>query len=165
MSTSTWCAGLMAAAGLALTACAETEERLPGDVTNALEICFNRNDAAGCAALFTEDAEIFPYSAHVIRGREAIHEFFKDQIASEFAFDTDSTTQLVRSHIAIDQGTYRVRNVMAGKDVELGNYLHVWTRDEGPWKLYRVMYNTEYAPRASVSIAEDVEADENQSPR
>jgi uncharacterized protein (TIGR02246 family) len=165
MSASARCALWIAAAALALAACAAPNEKLPRDVTNALETCFNRNDATGCADLFTDDAQIFPHSARVISGRDAIYEFFKDQIATEFAFDTDSTTQLVREHIAIDQGTYRVRNVVAGKDVELGNYLHVWTRDEGPWKLYRVMYNTERAPRASVSIAEEAAEPAEPAPR
>jgi ketosteroid isomerase-like protein len=146
---------LIAAAAIALAACGARDGRLPKDVANALETCFNRNDATGCTSLFTDDAEIFPHSARVIRGREAIHEFFMGQIATEFAFDTESTTQLVRENIAIDQGTYRVRDVKRGKDVELGNYLHVWTRDEGPWKLYRVMYNTEVGRRAAVSVAEE----------
>jgi ketosteroid isomerase-like protein len=162
MSTTHRCAWLIAAA-IALAACAARDGELPKDVANALETCFNRNDAAGCTELFTDDAEIFPHSAPLIRGREAIHEFFAGQIATEFAFDTESTTQLVRDQIAIDQGTYRVRDVKRGKDVELGNYLHVWTRDEGPWKLYRVMYNTEMAPRASVSVAE--EGVEEQTPQ
>jgi ketosteroid isomerase-like protein len=161
MSTLTRCAWLIAAAGSALPACAARDDILPKDVTNALEICFNRNDAGACAALFRDDAEIFPHSRRVVRGHEAILEFFQDQIATEFAFDTESTTQLVRRNIAIDQGTYSVRNVKLGRNVESGNYLHVWTRDDGPWQLYRVMYNTEVGSKASVSVGE---ADEPEQP-
>lgn len=152
MSTSHRCAWMIAAAGLTLTACGSSDAHLPKEVTNALEVCFNRNDAQACTDLFRDDAEIFPHGASVVRGREAIHDWFRQQVATEFMFDTESKEQLLRDGIAIDQGTYRIRNVMAGKDVELGNYLHVWTRGGGDWKLYRVMYNTEVAPRASVSV-------------
>jgi ketosteroid isomerase-like protein len=162
MSTSRGCAWLIAAAGLAIAGCTTRDGKLPNDVTNALETCFNRNDANACAQLFRDDAEIFPHSREVVRGNEAIVEFFQGQIATELALDTESTTQLVRGNIAIDQGTYSVRNVRMGRNVELGNYLHVWTRDEGPWKLYRVMFNTEVAPRAEVSVG--AEAAETEQP-
>lgn len=155
MSTPRRRAWVIAAAWLALAACSAPDATLPKDVINALETCFNRNDAAACADLFSDDAEIFPGSGQVVSGRAAIHDFYKDQIAAEFAFDTDSTKQLLREDIAIDQGTYRVRNVMAGRDVEHGNYLQVWRHDGGGWKLYRVMYNPERVARASVSVGEE----------
>jgi hypothetical protein len=41
-----------------------------------------------------------------------------------------------------------------GVDIELGKYLHVWRNVNGDWKLYRIIYNTDVAPRAEVSVTQ-----------
>lgn len=156
MSTPNRWLWVIAALCAGLPACAARENALPRDVTSALENAFNRNDAAAAAKLFTDDAEILPESGQTIRGRPQIEEYLKEQVALETAFDTDATTQLVRDDVAIEQGTYRVRNVVTGKDVEFGKYMHVWKKDPaGGWKIFRLMQNTDVAPRASVSVADD----------
>jgi ketosteroid isomerase-like protein len=87
-----------------------------------------------------------------VRGRQAINEFFKDQVTREILFDTDSTLSVVSGDVAMEQGTYRVRNVIQGVDVEYGDYLNVWRKTNGKWKAYRSMYNVTQSPNSVVSV-------------
>lgn len=135
----------------AILGCARTET-LPTSVTAALEQAFSRHDVAASVALFTEDAEILPQHGAPIRGRESIESYFKDSMAPMFTYDTDTEMTLVRGDLGIEQGRYRVRNVRRGSDVEEGKYLHVWRREGSDWKLYRIIYNTDFEPRTEVSI-------------
>lgn len=152
------------AAILLLGACAEREQTLPREVTTAIETAFNRDDPDGIAAVFAEDARILPEGGAAIVGRDAIRDWYADQISHEISFDTDTTLQLVQGDLAVEQGTYRVRNVAKGADVEAGKYLTVWRRTGEHWKLFRMMFNTDLAPRAAVSVAEEPEAGEAQTP-
>jgi ketosteroid isomerase-like protein len=127
-------------------------DTLPTDVTGALEQAFSRHDVAASVALFTDDAEILPQHGAPIRGREAIESYFKNSMAPMFTYDTDTEMTLVRGDLGIEQGRYRVRNVRRGSDVEEGKYLHVWRRDGNDWKLYRIIYNTDFEPRTEVSV-------------
>ena len=127
-------------------------DTLPDDVTGALEQAFSRHDVAASVALFANDAEILPQHGAPIRGREAIENYFKDSMAPMFTYDTDTEMTLVRGDLGIEQGRYRVRNVRRGSDVEEGKYLHVWRREGNDWKLYRIIYNTDFEPRTEVSI-------------
>lgn len=162
MSTQNRCAWLVAA-GVAATlgACSSSETSLPKSVTSGVENAFSRNDAAAFVSLFADDAEIVPGSGPIVRGLPEIGEFFSNQSADELTFDTDTTDQLVREDLAIEQGTYRVRNVKVGKEVESGNYLNVWRKVNGNWKLYRATFNTEVAPKGAMSVADEALASEH----
>jgi len=138
---------------LAVTGCA-SDDTLPRSVVQAFEQAFNRDDIAACVALFTEDAQILPEHGPIVSGREGIKQFLKDQMTPVVMFDTSDDMTLVREDLAIEQGTYRVRDVRRGEDIELGKYLHVWRNVNGDWKLYRMIYNTDVAPRAEVSVTQ-----------
>jgi ketosteroid isomerase-like protein len=138
-----------------LAACTDRAGTLPNEVTNALASAFTRGDPVACAALYTEDAAILAEDAEVVRGKAAIAAFFKDQVARDILFSTDSSVSLVRGDLAMDQGTYRVRDTRRGVDVEFGQYLNVWRRVDGNWRVYRSMYNVTTAPRAGGSVTPD----------
>jgi ketosteroid isomerase-like protein len=133
--------------------CATRENTLPNDVTTALASAFTRGDVAACADLYSDDAEILSNDARSVRGKEAIAAFFKDQVSRDILFSTDSAVSVVRGDLAMDQGTYRVRNVNRGVDVEYGEYMNVWRLEAGQWRVFRSMYNVTMAPRAAVSVA------------
>jgi ketosteroid isomerase-like protein len=141
---------------LTLAGCTTNETPLPKEVTTALEKAFNKGDINACVDLFSDDAEILSKFAHSVRGKPAIGEFFKDQMAREILFDTDTTVSVVSGNLAMEQGTYRVRDVSRGVDVEHGDYLNFWRKaDDGQWKAYRSMYNVTKSPGALVSVVPD----------
>ena len=140
---------------LLFVGCATKESTLPNDVTTALASAFTRGDVAACTALYSDDAVIISDVAHTVRGKAAINQFFKEQVARDILFSTDSSVSVVRGDLAMDQGTYRVRNVKRGQDVEYGEYLNVWRFEGGQWRVFRSMYNVTMSPRAAVSVAPD----------
>jgi hypothetical protein len=68
---------------------------------------------------------------------------------------------MVSGDLAVEQGTYRVRNLNLGTIVEYGEFLNVWKRVNGEWKNYRSMFNVTEAPRGNISVEP---ADDEQSP-
>ena len=143
-------------AALSLTGCTTQQDAtLPSRITSALETAFNKGDVAACADLYADDAEIISNHTHIFTGKQSIEEFFKDQVSNQILFDTDSKLSVVSGDVAMEQGTYRVRNVVQGVDVEYGDYLNVWRKTNGQWKAYRSMYNVTQSPAALVSVQTD----------
>jgi len=138
--------------GLALTGCAQRDE-LPGSVTGAFEQAFNRDNLEATEALFTDDAQILPQHGPVVSGRDGIKQYLRDQMTPVVSFNTETDMTLVRGDIGVEQGHYRVRDLRRGSDIEEGKYIHIWRKDGGDWKLFRVIYNTDIAPEAEVSVA------------
>jgi ketosteroid isomerase-like protein len=138
--------------GLLLTGCAQRDE-LPGSVTGAFEQAFNRDNLEATEALFTDDAQILPQHGPVVSGRDGIKQYLRDQMTPVVSFNTETDMTLVRGDIGVEQGHYRVRDLRRGSDIEEGKYIHIWRKDGGDWKLFRVIYNTDIAPEAEVSVA------------
>jgi ketosteroid isomerase-like protein len=144
------------AAVLALAGCVTHDEQsLPSEVTNALEMAYNRGDVQACADLYTDDAQIISGPDNAVIGKQAIDEFFKQEVSPELMFDTDSKISVVSGNVAMEQGTYKIRNVETGVDVEFGDYLNIWRRTNGHWKAFRSMYNVTHGPAALVSVTPD----------
>lgn len=154
-STAMTTTALLPVLALTLTGCASQDIPLPKDVTSALETAFNKGDVAACADIYADDAEIISNRTNSVTGKHAINDFFKDQVSRAIMFDTDTKLSVVSGNVAMEQGTYRVRNVFAGVDVEYGDYLNVWRKTNGKWKAYRSMYNVTQSPAALVSVLPD----------
>ncbi len=142
---------------LVLSGCGTREEQLPESAATALEQAFNKGDVQACVDVYTEDAELIPEDGPVVRGRKALTEFFKDQVARDTSFDTDTTYSAVRGDLGVEQGTYRVRDVQRGVDVEYGEYLNVWRKVNGQWHAYRSMYNITMSQKTDISVSSDTE--------
>jgi ketosteroid isomerase-like protein len=135
---------LMACAGF--TGCGQIEDgRLPSSVTTSVTRDFNQGDAARTAAHYTDDAQILPPRHSVIEGKEAISAFYAANIDKYIGFGNETTWSMVRGDVGVEQGTYRVRNVRVGQDVESGKYLRIWKKTNGEWKLYRDMFSPDSA--------------------
>jgi ketosteroid isomerase-like protein len=132
--------------------CSSRTDTLPANVTGALEQAISRHDLAASVALFTDDAQILPQHGPAVSGRQEIEAYLNDWTTPKVTYDTDTELTLVRGDLGVEQGRYRIRNVRRGSDVEDGKYLHVWRRVDDDWKLYRIIYNTDVAPRTAISI-------------
>ena len=138
---------------ICLAGCSQ-EGTLPGSVTGAFEQAFSRDDLAACVELFTDDAQILVEHGPVIAGREDIQHFLSEQITPIISFNTEADMTTVRSDLGIEQGHYRVRDVRRGSDVEEGKYIHVWRKQGGDWKLWRVIWNADVSPDTEVSVSQ-----------
>ena len=138
--------------------CAAREEStIPEKVTTALETCVARHDPEGCAALYTEDAEITEPRATTLRGRAAILQYFKEQIVPDLQMFTDTQVNLVQGTLGVVEGTYRIRNLNTRTIVEDGEYLDVLRNRNGEWKVFRSFFVPRHAQGVDVSVSPSAE--------
>ena len=146
--------------GLAIVVvgCAAREESsIPEKVTTALAACVARHDPEGCAALYTEDAEITEPRATTLRGRTAILQYFKEQIVPDLQLFTDTQVNLVQGTLGVVEGTYRIRNMNTRTIVEDGEYLDILRNQNGEWKVFRSFFVPRHASGTAVSVAPSAE--------
>ena len=99
-------------------------------------------NAAGVAALYTDDAVAMPPNSEVVTGRPAIEKAFQGMIASGVK-EVILTAKEVEAHgdTATEVGAYSVKDA-AGKEIDRGKYIVVWKRAQGQWKLHRDIWNS-----------------------
>ena len=103
---------------------------------------FNRGDAAGVAALYTEQGQLLPPNADFMIGREAIQAFW--QGAMDMGIATAKIEILeVEEHgdTAIEVSTYTL-HAQDGTELDAGKFIVIWKRVEGEWKLHRDIFNS-----------------------
>src|SRR5690242_13448929 len=145
---------LISGLAIVVVGCAAREEStIPEKVVTALESCVARHDPEGCAALYTEDAEITEPRATTLRGRAAILEYFKEQIVPDLQMFTDTQVNLVQGTLGVVEGTYRIRNMNTRTIVEDGEYLNILRNQNGEWKVFRSFLVPRHAAGADVSLA------------
>ncbi len=131
---------------------------LPEGLIQQFEIAFTRHDLEACLALFADDAQILPQHGATVTGRDNLADFLKNSMTPVVSFNTDTDMLLVRGDIAVEQGHFTVRNIRRGANIELGKYMHVWRKQHGEWKLYRMIYNTDVAPKGEATVAGELES-------
>ncbi len=103
---------------------------------------FRRGDAAGMAALYTEDGQALPPNGPVAAGRQAIQQVWQG------AFDAGLTEARLESveveghgETAIEIGRY---TLLAGENqtADEGKYIVIWKRQGGEWRLHRDIWNS-----------------------
>jgi ketosteroid isomerase-like protein len=156
MRTITAC--FLSGLAIVVVGCAAREEStIPEKVTTALETCVARHDPEGCAALYTEDAEITEPRATTLRGRAAILQYFKEQIVPDLQMFTDTQVNLVQGTLGVVEGTYRIRNMNTRTIVEDGEYLDVLRNRNGEWKVFRSFFVPRHAQGVDVSVSPSAE--------
>ena len=152
MRTITAC--FLSGLAIVVVGCAAREEStIPEKVTEGLATCVVHHDPDGCAALYTDDAEITEPRATTLRGRAAILEYFKEQIVPDLQMFTDTQVNLVQGTLGVVEGTYRIRNLNTRVIVEDGEYLNILRKQNGEWKVFRSFFVLRHAPGGDVSIS------------
>ena len=107
---------------------------------------FARGDAKALAAMYTSDAIAFPPDSEMIRGNEAIGEFWKATRDSGVRGAALTTVDVGRSgDVAYEVGKVSLTIRSAGKEptTAMAKYVVVWKRQaDGSWKLHRDIWNS-----------------------
>jgi len=115
------------------------------DFDAAYNEAFNRGDAAGCAAFFTDDVILIAPDQPIIRGREAFEELYRSRIANSTG--GTHTNELVdygvEGDMAYQIGSFAVEDVTPS---EQGKFVNVLKRQpDGSWKVAVSIFTTDKA--------------------
>jgi len=107
---------------------------------------FNRGDAAGVAANYTEDALVLPPGAPMVRGRQAIEQFWQS-IMGMGVCEVDLRTQEVEASgdlaYEIGAATLKIQSESGPPTTDTVKYVVVWKRRaSGPWQLAADIWNS-----------------------
>ena len=102
---------------------------------------FSRGDAAGIAALYTENGQLLPPNSDFITGKTAIQGFW--QVLLDMGLKATLETVELETHgdTAIEVGKFTLQGE-GGQTVDEGKYLVVWKQADGQWKLHRDIFNS-----------------------
>jgi uncharacterized protein (TIGR02246 family) len=124
-------------------------EAFPQDVADAWVQRFAAHDAAGIAALYTEDAQLLPPDMEVVNGRAAIQEFVaKNNPPGGPAFEFATIETLVFGDYAHRQGSFTVKGP-DGATLETGKFIELWKKAGGKWLIHRDMWSRNEQPARS----------------
>jgi len=138
---------------LALLSCAKPEEWDVATVRKAIEEgsakwteAYNRGDAAGVAALYTEDATAMPPNSEMVKGRQGIQGLWNNLMTMGVK-DVKLTTTDVggNGNTTYEIGNYSLTIQPEGQAAmtDSGKYVVVWKRQaDGTWKLHVDIWNS-----------------------
>ncbi|HZP86346.1 MAG TPA: SgcJ/EcaC family oxidoreductase [Burkholderiales bacterium] len=99
-------------------------------------------DAAGVAATYTSDAQMFPANSDAVSGRTAIQNLWGEWIKAGIKRLTLQPTEVE----AFGDTAYEVgKCTMPGDDGKLldeGKYIVIWKRQQEKWRLHRDIWTT-----------------------
>jgi ketosteroid isomerase-like protein len=103
---------------------------------------FARGDAAGAAAVYTEDAEILPPNSETMHGRAVIQGFWQGALDMGIKGATLETVELETYPTgAVEVGKYSL-SVAGGQVVDHGKFIVIWKQEGGDWKWHRDIWNS-----------------------
>ncbi len=103
---------------------------------------FNRGDAAGLAALYTENGQLLPAHSDFVTGKQAIQAFW--QGAMDMGMKSANLEALeIEDHgdTAIEVGKYTLRGE-GGQVFDMGKYVVILKQEDGQWKVHRDIWTS-----------------------
>jgi uncharacterized protein (TIGR02246 family) len=105
---------------------------------------FRRGDAAGVAALYTEDAKLLPPDNQMMIGPLAIQSFWQGAMSMGIKEAKLETLEVEsRDDLAYEIGRYELMiQPQGGESITgIGKYVVVWKNQDGAWKLHVDIWN------------------------
>jgi uncharacterized protein (TIGR02246 family) len=112
-------------------------------LNDAFVAAFNRGDTAALAQMYTEDAEVLPPDAGIVKGRVAVQAFWTK--AAEGIGDLTLTTvdvMTLGSDAAREIGTFTLKTKGTQPQEVAGKYVVVWRKAGDDRKLATDIWNT-----------------------
>jgi len=109
---------------------------------------YNDKNADGVAATYSDDGRLLPPGAAAVSGGTAIHEYWTNDIATQWAkISIKEEGTEVMGDWAWREGTWSIE----GPPAMGGKYLEVWKRTPQGWRLHRDIWNMD-APVAAPAV-------------
>jgi ketosteroid isomerase-like protein len=101
-----------------------------------------QGDSASIVGLYHTEARIYPPNAAMMGSRNDVGRMATGMKGSGLQNATLTTTDVVAGgDLVIETGTYEMRN--ATQVVDRGKYMVVWKQDNGRWRIYRDIWNSD----------------------
>lgn len=103
---------------------------------------FIQGDAAGIAALYTENGQFLPPNGDFVMGRQAIQATFQAFMDSGIkAIKLETLEVEGYGDTATEVGRYTLEDA-GGQVLDKGKFIVIWKQESGQWKLHRDIINT-----------------------
>jgi uncharacterized protein (TIGR02246 family) len=107
---------------------------------------FAQGDAAGLAALYTEEGQVLPPNGDFVTGHEQLEAFW----GAVFGMGVKKVAiELVELEAYGDTAVEVSRFTMFGDEeqtLDKGKFIVVWKQDDDQWKLHRDIFNSSMPP-------------------
>jgi uncharacterized protein (TIGR02246 family) len=113
-----------------------------------------QKDAAGLAALYTEDARILPANSPPVEGRAAIEQMFAGMLQGIARIDLDTVEVEGHGSTAHEQEALAFYDA-GGAKIDEGKAIVIWKKVGEEWKLHRDIFNSNLPPPAPAPSAAD----------
>ena len=112
------------------------------DKNALLKKAYNRGDAAGCAAVFAEDALLLPPNQPMLRGKQAIQALIQGWIDTIGGTMSNPMMEFGgEGDLAYQVATYAFTDT---KTPDQGKFVEIFRRQpDGSWKVYLTIYNSD----------------------
>jgi uncharacterized protein (TIGR02246 family) len=103
---------------------------------------FSQCDAAGIAALYTENGQFLPPNGDFVKGSQAIQTTFQALMDSGIkAIKLEALEVEAYGETASEVGKYTLEGE-GGQVLDKGKFIVIWKQEAGQWKLHRDIINT-----------------------
>lgn len=114
---------------------------------------FVQNDTAFYIEHYCKDASIMPEQMKSFEGRDAIRHFnYNDGNNKEFKVDILANNIYGNEDLVVEEGTYSFPDGKGGS-VDNGKFIAIWKQEDGKWKLFREIWNTNNTPPTTTTAA------------
>ena len=110
---------------------------------------FAAGNGAGVAELYTEDGQLLPPKSEPIAGHAAIGALWQGAMDSGVKGAKLEVVEVEgMGKTTVEVGRYALSDA-EGKVLDHGNYVVIWRKVEGQWKLHRDIWNSNVPPPAA----------------
>lgn len=108
----------------------------------------SKGDSTALAAHYGSDAIVMPPNSEIVKGSDVVHAWGGAIRMGVKEFKLNTTDISGEGNFYTETGTFEMLGA-GSKSLDKGKYLTMWKKDNGNWKIYRDIWNSNSAPPAS----------------
>jgi len=107
----------------------------------------SKTDTVGLASMYTADAKMLPPNMPAASGKKDIQTTFSGLFAATGPIGLTLTSNDVWGTEALvsEEGSYTMTD-KSGKQIDKGKYIVLWKMEDGKWKIFRDIFNSDNPP-------------------